>query len=177
MQNNGFRISFFQTLFLWRYFHNRGGICAFSHNYEQCSRKSNPLFHCLGSVPIWGEYIAHIPTAATQKIALKCSTHFLLSIWGWKMCGTAMNWMRIFIYKKATVTQQKLRWLMVDLRRFELPTPTMRMWCAPSCATSPFHLPGYYTLFRCQSQEFGAAAIMKFCHAGGNWHFHPFPIW
>ena len=27
---------------------------------------------------------------------------------------------------------------LVDLRRFELPTPTMRMWCAPSCATSPF---------------------------------------
>ena len=26
---------------------------------------------------------------------------------------------------------------LVDLRRFELPTPTMRMWCAPSCATSP----------------------------------------
>ena len=28
--------------------------------------------------------------------------------------------------------------LLVDLRRFELPTPTMRMWCAPSCATSPY---------------------------------------
>lgn len=71
------------------------------------------------------------------------------------MCGTAMNLMQIFIYKKATVTQQKLRWLMVDLRRFELPTPTMRMWCAPNCATSPFHLLEHYTLFGCQSQEFG----------------------
>ncbi len=30
--------------------------------------------------------------------------------------------------------------LLVDLRRFELPTPTMRMWCAPSCATSPLIL-------------------------------------
>ncbi len=29
--------------------------------------------------------------------------------------------------------------VMVDLRRFELPTPTMRMWCAPNCATSPEH--------------------------------------
>ena len=28
--------------------------------------------------------------------------------------------------------------LLVDLRRFELPTPTMRMWCAPNCATSPY---------------------------------------
>ena len=28
---------------------------------------------------------------------------------------------------------------LVDLRRFELPTPTMRMWCAPNCATSPYH--------------------------------------
>ena len=26
---------------------------------------------------------------------------------------------------------------LVDLKRFELSTPTMRMWCAPSCATSP----------------------------------------
>ena len=25
----------------------------------------------------------------------------------------------------------------MDPRRFELPTPTMRMWCAPSCATGP----------------------------------------
>ena len=28
---------------------------------------------------------------------------------------------------------------LVDSRRFELPTPTMRMWCAPNCATSPYH--------------------------------------
>ena len=27
--------------------------------------------------------------------------------------------------------------LLVDLRRFELPTPAMRMRCAPNCATSP----------------------------------------
>ena len=27
---------------------------------------------------------------------------------------------------------------LVDSRRFELPTPAMRMRCAPSCATSPF---------------------------------------
>ena len=27
---------------------------------------------------------------------------------------------------------------MVDLKGFEPSTPTMRMWCAPSCATSPF---------------------------------------
>ena len=31
-----------------------------------------------------------------------------------------------------------MAFLLVDLRRFELPTPTMRMWCAPNCATSPF---------------------------------------
>ena len=42
---------------------------------------------------------------------------------------------------------------MVDLRRFELPTPTMRMWCAPSCATSPFHLLGYYSAAGGQCQE------------------------
>ena len=41
----------------------------------------------------------------------------------------------------------------VDLRRFELPTPTMRMWCAPSCATSPFHLLGYYSAAGGQCQE------------------------
>ena len=34
--------------------------------------------------------------------------------------------------------QKQVLFSMVDLRRFELPTPTMRMWCAPSCATSPF---------------------------------------
>ena len=28
--------------------------------------------------------------------------------------------------------------LLVDLKGFEPSTPTMRMWCAPSCATSPF---------------------------------------
>ena len=27
---------------------------------------------------------------------------------------------------------------MVDLKGFEPSTPTMRMWCAPNCATSPF---------------------------------------
>ena len=27
---------------------------------------------------------------------------------------------------------------MVDLTGFEPATPTMRMWCAPSCATGPF---------------------------------------
>ena len=44
---------------------------------------------------------------------------------------------------------------MVDLRRFELPTPTMRMWCAPSCATSPyFH--GNYT------------PVLKICQVPGH---------
>ncbi len=28
---------------------------------------------------------------------------------------------------------------MVDLKGFEPSTPTMRMWCAPNCATSPYH--------------------------------------
>ena len=37
-----------------------------------------------------------------------------------------------------------LRFL-VDLKRFELSTPTMRMWCAPNCATSPSHDPCYYS--------------------------------
>ena len=41
--------------------------------------------------------------------------------------------------------------LMVDLRRFELPTPTMRMWCAPSCATSPSNTTNYTRgVFVCQ---------------------------
>ena len=29
---------------------------------------------------------------------------------------------------------------LVDLKGFEPSTPTMRMWCAPNCATSPFTL-------------------------------------
>ena len=45
---------------------------------------------------------------------------------------------------------------MVDLRRFELPTPTMRMWCAPNCATSPYE---NYTAVKilCQVGEYGTA--------------------
>ena len=32
---------------------------------------------------------------------------------------------------------QRLRTFVVDLKGFEPSTPTMRMWCAPNCATSP----------------------------------------
>ena len=34
---------------------------------------------------------------------------------------------------------------LVDLKGFEPSTPTMRMWCAPNCATSPSHDPCYYS--------------------------------
>ena len=36
--------------------------------------------------------------------------------------------------------RQRRPFCLVDSRRFELPTPTMRMWCAPSCATSPYFI-------------------------------------
>ena len=36
---------------------------------------------------------------------------------------------------------------LVDLKRFELSTPTMRMWCAPNCATSPCQLT--FALYLC----------------------------
>ncbi len=31
-----------------------------------------------------------------------------------------------------------IAFFMVDLKGFEPSTPTMRMWCAPNCATSPY---------------------------------------
>ena len=40
--------------------------------------------------------------------------------------------------KKRQFSAENCRFFLVDLRRFELPTPTMRMWCAPNCATSPY---------------------------------------
>ena len=56
---------------------------------------------------------------------------------------------------------------MVDLRRFELPTPTMRMWCAPSCATSPcLQILPYYSAFRFQSQAKASAVFSLFSATG-----------
>ena len=42
---------------------------------------------------------------------------------------------------------------LVDLKRFELSTPTMRMWCAPNCATSPcaIIIPPYFS--KCNAFE------------------------
>ena len=40
--------------------------------------------------------------------------------------------------KKSRRELYKVRDDLVDLIGFEPTTPTMRMWCAPSCATSPF---------------------------------------
>ena len=53
----------------------------------------------------------------------------------------AFDFSNLLITKKKTT--HWVVFFLVDLRRFELPTPTMRMWCAPSCATSPYLL-GYY---------------------------------
>ena len=36
------------------------------------------------------------------------------------------------------VSYQNHRANLVDLKGFEPSTPTMRMWCAPNCATSPY---------------------------------------
>ena len=54
--------------------------------------------------------------------------------------------------KKAAFRQL---FLLVDLRRFELPTPAMRMRCAPNCATSPSQ--ELYSLEKRLSRKTGTA--------------------
>ena len=62
---------------------------------------------------------------------------------------------------------------LVDLRRFELPTPTMRMWCAPNCATSPYHKNYTAGFSLCQGKrnpctQFQLCDIINKKQLGGN---------
>ena len=69
--------------------------------------------------------------------------------------------------KRAETLYQSFSPFMVDLRRFELPTPTMRMWCAPSCATSPcLQILPYYSAFCFQSQAKASAVFSLFSATG-----------
>lgn len=66
-------------------------------------------------------------------------------------------------HTKRKATSDEVAFLLVDLKGFEPSTPTMRMWCAPNCATSPCNT-GHYTLIYKPCQDFPFkcfCAIMK----------------
>lgn len=66
-----------------------------------------------------------------------------------------MNERRLFKIKSRR-ERYEVRDDVVDLKGFEPSTPTMRMWCAPNCATSP-KLQADYSTFDavCQAKKTG----------------------
>ena len=84
------------------------------------------------------------------------------------MCGTAMNLMRIFIYKKATVTQQKITVAYGGLEEIRTPDPHNANVVRSQLRYKPISFTGILYPFQVPKSRVWGCAIMKFCRAGGN---------